>query len=160
MWFYEYDYSIGTTGAFHRASSPGNSTVGSSFFSSSFKLYLLDLPDGNILFCDNGDQSGQLYVYQPDTPPLASGKPTIYSVSWNADGSLHLSGTLFNGITQGASFGDDAMVQSGGTQNWFRLTPDSTGGYTNGTWTNLAPMGYNRFGYASVVLRDGRVMRP
>jgi len=112
MWFYEYDYSIGTTGAFYRASSPTNSSTGTSFFANSYQLYMLDLPDGTILFCDNGDKSGQLYVYQPDTPPLASGKPTIDSVSWNADGSLHLSGTLFNGITQGASFGDDAQQDS------------------------------------------------
>lgn len=112
MWFYEYDYSIGTTGAFYRVSSPTNTTIGSSFFSSSFKLYMLDLPDGTILFCANGDPSGQLYVYQPDPPPLKSGKPSIDSVSWNANGSLHLSGTLFNGITQGASFGDDAQQDS------------------------------------------------
>ena len=30
------------------------------------------------------------------------------------------------------------MVQNGGCQDWWRLTPDKTGSYVNGTWTELA----------------------
>jgi hypothetical protein len=113
-WFYEYDYTLGTNAnAFAPTSSPTNSTVGSSYNNSGNKLCFLDLPDGNVLVSDSSDASGgQLYVYQPDTPPLTSGKSAIASVSWNTDGSLHLAGTLFNGISQGTAFGDDEQQDS------------------------------------------------
>ena len=111
-WFYEYDYTVDPTNAFKPTSSPGNAAVGSSYDAAGHSLSLLDLPDGTVLFSDAQDPSGQLYVYRPDTPPLAGGKPAIASVSWNADGSLHLSGTLFNGISEGASIGDDAQMAS------------------------------------------------
>jgi hypothetical protein len=172
MWFYEYDYSIGTTGAFFSASSPTNSTPGSSFYAASTALNLLDLPDGTVLLASNVDPSGQLYVYQLDTPPLASGKPTIYSVSWNADGSLHLSGTLFNGTTQGASFGDDAQQDSnyplvrftagggrvyyGRTYNW-----SSTGVQTGGkivTTECTVPVGAGN--YSLQVVANGNASDP
>src|ERR1039458_5747086 len=69
---------------------------------------MVELPDGTVLFND----TYTIYVYQPDVPPLPAGKPAIQSVSWNADGSLHLTGTLFNGISQGAMYGDDAQQDS------------------------------------------------
>jgi hypothetical protein len=49
------------------------------------------------------------------------------------------------------------MCQDGGGKNWWRLTPDSTGDYVNGTWSPLTPMNHSRLYYASAVLRDGRV---
>jgi len=49
------------------------------------------------------------------------------------------------------------MCQQSGGVNWKRLTPDATGSYVNGTWTDLAPMHWTRRYYASAVLRDGRV---
>jgi hypothetical protein len=115
LFFYEYDYSIGATGAFQPTSSPRDPMVGSSLKADSYDLSLLDLPDGTVLFSKgNGtpDPAGLLYVYQPDTPPLASGKPTVDSVTWNKDGSLHLTGKLFNGISEGSAFGDDAQEAS------------------------------------------------
>jgi hypothetical protein len=50
--------------------------------------------------------------------------------------------------------------QGVGTANWWRLTPDSSGSYQNGTWTALAsmPTGYAPLYYASAVLPDGRVV--
>ncbi len=47
-----------------------------------------------------------------------------------------------------------------GTSNWWRLTPDNTGSYVNGTWTQLAslPGSYAPLYYASAVLPDGRVV--
>ena len=44
-----------------------------------------------------------------------------------------------------------------GTNTWYRLTPDSTGGYINGTWTTRTAMKYNRRYFSSTVLQDGRV---
>src|ERR1035438_3879978 len=111
VWFCEYDYSVGTNGAFLLTSSPTNSTTGASFHSASYNLSMLDLPDGTVL-TSLGASSGQLYVYQPDGSPVASGKPTINGVSWNSDGSLHLTGKLFNGISEGSAFGDDAQEAS------------------------------------------------
>ncbi|MFZ0826639.1 MAG: hypothetical protein WAO02_04375 [Verrucomicrobiia bacterium] len=104
--FYEYDYSSGSTGAFVRVDSPrGNFTnAGPSFITR-----MLDLPDGTVLFADGGSQ---LYEYQPGGSPLPAGKPAIGSVTWNGNGSLHLTGTLFNGISQGAAYGDDAQMDS------------------------------------------------
>jgi len=42
---------------------------------------------------------------------------------------------------------------------WWRLTPDNTGSYINGTWTQLGsmPSNYAPLYFASVVLRDGKV---
>jgi len=52
------------------------------------------------------------------------------------------------------------MVQQLFTGNWWRLTPDITGSYINGTWSQLAsmPAGYAPLYYASAVLPDGRVV--
>ena len=52
------------------------------------------------------------------------------------------------------------MTQSYVTGDWWRLTPDNTGSYINGTWSQLAsmPAGYGPLYYASAVLPDGRVV--
>src|SRR5438477_2111091 len=52
------------------------------------------------------------------------------------------------------------MLQDHGCQDWWKLTPDSTGNYLNGTWTQLAstPAGYSPLYHASAVLPDGRVI--
>jgi len=70
---------------------------------------MLDLPDGSVLYSDFGSR---LYVYQPTGAPLASGKPVINSITQNADGSYLLTGTLLNGISEGAAYGDDAQMNS------------------------------------------------
>jgi autotransporter-associated beta strand protein len=70
---------------------------------------MLDLPDGTVLFSES---SRQLYLYQPDGSPLTAGKPVIGSISLNNDGSYHLVGTLLNGISEGAAYGDDAQMSS------------------------------------------------
>jgi hypothetical protein len=41
--------------------------------------------------------------------------------------------------------------------DWYRLTPDPSGSYINGTWTTIAPMLNTRLYYPAQVLRDGRV---
>ncbi|HZI76055.1 MAG TPA: kelch repeat-containing protein, partial [Gemmatimonadales bacterium] len=44
--------------------------------------------------------------------------------------------------------------------DWWKLTPDNTGSYLNGTWSQLAslPPGYAPDAFASAVLADGRVV--
>jgi hypothetical protein len=52
------------------------------------------------------------------------------------------------------------MFQGGGISDWIKLTPDITGSYLNGTWSQLAslPPGYAPEDYASAELADGRVV--
>ena len=104
--FYEYDYTVGSVGTFTQTSSPkGGLTDQVTTFNTRF----LDLPDGTVLFTDGGSQ---LYSYQPDTAALAAGQPTINTISYNGNGTVHVTGTLLNGITQGAAYGDDVQMDS------------------------------------------------
>jgi len=49
---------------------------------------------------------------------------------------------------------------TGNYSNWFTLTPDNTGSYVNGTWTQVAslPTGYEPLFFGSAVLADGKVV--
>jgi len=58
-------------------------------------------------------------------------------------------GTVLCHTTSGGSQGDGTI--------WDRLTPDSTGSYINGTWSQIAPMTQERYSFSSAVLKDGRV---
>lgn len=51
----------------------------------------------------------------------------------------------------------NVMVQEEDGKNWWRLTPNASGDYIQGTWTPLTPMKNARMYYASAVLADGRV---
>jgi hypothetical protein len=44
------------------------------------------------------------------------------------------------------------------SKGWYRLTPDSSGSYLNGTWSTLATMHDTRRDFSSVVLTNGRVL--
>jgi hypothetical protein len=46
------------------------------------------------------------------------------------------------------------------TDSWYRLVPDSTGSYINGTWSNAGalPSGYNPLYFASSLLPSGQVV--
>ncbi len=56
------------------------------------------------------------------------------------------------------------MAQDGGAADWWKLTPDNTGSYVNGTWSQAASMGncggsaYAPLYYGSAVLPDGRLV--
>jgi hypothetical protein len=52
------------------------------------------------------------------------------------------------------------MMHQYNSPTWWRLTPDNTGSYLNGTWSQLASMAsnYAPLYYASAVLADGRVI--
>jgi hypothetical protein len=52
------------------------------------------------------------------------------------------------------------MVQGNKDSDWWKLTPDVTGSYVKGTWTQLAslPSGYSPYANASAVLADGRLI--
>jgi hypothetical protein len=101
--FFEYDYSVGPPGSLTEVSAPPTGFDGSGLFIA----FMLDLPDGTVLL---SGASSQLYIYQPGGSPLASWKPTIQSVTENADGSYYLAGTGLNGVTEGANEGDDGQM--------------------------------------------------
>lgn len=54
------------------------------------------------------------------------------------------------------------MFQSDSFTDWWKLTPDASGSYLNGTWTQLASLpaawNYGPYAFASAVLADGRVL--
>ena len=52
------------------------------------------------------------------------------------------------------------LAQDEGSQDWWRLTPDLSGSYVNGTWTQIAslPAGYSPLYHSSAVLPDGRLI--
>jgi hypothetical protein len=52
------------------------------------------------------------------------------------------------------------IVQDYCTSNWYKLTPDNTGSYSNGTWTETAsmPSNYGPLYMASAVLADDKVI--
>ena len=102
-YWYEYDYVSNT---FTQVGCPGG---GNSFGAAEFIETLVDLPDGTIL---QTGISQQLYVYTPAGKQLASGMPVDRSVIPNRDGSFHVPGTLFNGICEGAAYGDDWQMNT------------------------------------------------
>ncbi len=118
-YFYEYDY---VSNAFTQVSAPGG---GSTYNNPPYVTSMLCLPDGSVLFV-GGQDSQNLYVYTPDGSPLAAGQPAINSITENADGSYHLTGTGLNGISEGAAYGDDEQMAS--DYPLVRLT-NSSGGF-------------------------------
>jgi hypothetical protein len=114
--FFEYDYSVGATGTFTEVGAPYGSAGGpNNMLQASNACYvfeMLDLPDGTVLM---SDFSGTLYNYVPDanTNSTVSGlKPTISSITQAPDGCYLITGTLLNGISEGAAYGDDAQMSS------------------------------------------------
>jgi predicted outer membrane repeat protein len=127
--FYEYDY---VTNSFSSVAAP----TGASDNISSFQAAMLDLPDGSVLY---SHFTSQLYVYQPTGTPLAAGKPTISSITPNGDGSYHLIGTGLNGISEGASYGDDLQMNT--NYPLVRITSGSTVSYARTfNWSSTGVM--------------------
>jgi hypothetical protein len=85
------------------------SISGFSTSSSSYFGRMLVLPTGQVLYTTGG---AKLAIYTPDGTAVAAGKPTISSINVNTDGSYTLTGTLLNGIDEGACYGDDALMAS------------------------------------------------
>ncbi|HEY5041548.1 MAG TPA: hypothetical protein VIK53_06040, partial [Verrucomicrobiae bacterium] len=142
IYFYEFDYnnhSATPNGTFVQVHAPDGTLYDTTalYGGYTYTCRMLDLPDGTVLFTDS-NTNGQLYVYIPDASPLAAGKAVIQNYSWNLDGSIHLIGTLFNGISQGAAYGDDAQMDS--NYPLIRFT-DASGNVTYGTTYNWSSTG-------------------
>jgi hypothetical protein len=50
------------------------------------------------------------------------------------------------------------LAQGVSTNRWYRLTPDASGSYANGTWATMANSVHAPLYYASGILRDGRLI--
>jgi hypothetical protein len=63
-------------------------------------------------------------------------------------------------LTDGTVIVQEIHTDGNGTGVWYKLTPDNTGSYINGTWSQIAsmPAGYAPEFYASAVLPDGRAI--
>jgi hypothetical protein len=112
--FFEYDYTNGSIGAFTEVGAPYGSAGGPNNMlqanTSCYVFEMLDLPDGTVLM---SDFSGTQYIYNPDAntnSTVTALKPTISSVTRNVNGDFLLKGTLLNGFSEGAMYGDDAQM--------------------------------------------------
>ena len=106
-YFYEFDY---LTNTFTQVHAPGGTM---SLNIACYQTNFLDLPDGSVLYAQNqSSNSSRYYVYTPTGSQTASGKPTITSITQTSCNSFQISGTQFNGISQGASYGDDWQMST------------------------------------------------
>lgn len=102
--FYEFDYLSNT---FTHIVAPNGAD---SIYKPSYYTNMLQLPNGQVLF---GNQSTtQYYVYTPSGSPLVAGKPTIDSIIQDSCNLYMITGKLFNGISEGAAYGDDFQMAS------------------------------------------------
>jgi hypothetical protein len=85
----------------------------------------------------------------PEPTPLPPAGP--WQLVTNKPGTFSLSNPLL--LPDGT-----VMVQRTCTTNWYKLTPDNTGNYVNGTWSSLAVSPYAPLFFGSAVLADGRVI--
>ncbi|MDR3633479.1 MAG: Ig-like domain-containing protein, partial [Isosphaeraceae bacterium] len=105
-----------------------------------FTSRMLVLPTGQVLVTTGGTQ---LAVYTPDTGAAPALQPTISSVVQNKNGTFTLTGTQLNGVSQGASYGDDAemdtnypivsLVDASGDVYYARTTNWSNTGVSTGS---------------------------
>ena len=165
--YYEFDY---LTNTFTRISAPDGTD---SLDAASYISNMLLLPDGNVLYASQGDD--QYYVYTPSGTPLAAGKPTIdttWATTTNCD-TFMATGHLFNGITEGAGYGDDWQMNTNyplvrlshgdtviyaTTYNW-----NSTGvmrGTKKDTTTFVVPVGLAPGTYNLQVVANGNASAP
>jgi hypothetical protein len=107
VFFYVYDSN---SGAFTEVRGPGNPSA-PSIWTDCGPSWMLDLPDGTVLM-PSGCDSTELYVYQPSGSPLKVGRPHINTISNVSYGTYRLAGTGLNGLSEGASYGDDSQMAS------------------------------------------------
>ena len=114
----------------------------------------------------------------PIPPPLRAGQPASHAPlqtqprteNTNANASLgpyrwtplvNQPTFLIDGASNPILLTDGTvLIQDTGFPDWWRLTPDSTGSYINGTWTQIAslPNSYSPLYHSSAVLPDGRLI--
>ena len=160
--FYEFDYR---NNSFTNVSAPDGSASGNY---STYVTTMLNLPNGSVMYSVQG--SSTYYIYTPSSAQLANGKAVIGQITANDCGgsSYTISGTGFNGMSEGTSYGDDwqmatnypiirltngSNVYYARTYNW-----NSTGVQTGSIPTNAQftlPPGLPYATYSLVVTANG-----
>lgn len=74
---------------------------------SAFTMTMLVLPTGEILY-QNGSTS--LWVYTPDGTAPAASQPKVKKLNYDGSGKFTLTGTQLDGVSAGASYGDDNQM--------------------------------------------------
>jgi len=111
VYFLEYNYVKDT---FTQVTStiPGLGSDSIAGVPSNFANFL-DLPDGNVLMgVDQESISKQYWIYTPGSGPIPQGIPTINNIIPIDCSDYKITGKLFNGISEGAGFGDDWQESS------------------------------------------------
>ena len=165
---FDYDYTTGTITDI----TPGG-TLGSTLGSQpAFLERMLVLPSGNLLMTTGYAGSTQLYEYTPVGTPQAAWAPTVSNVTlssaFSAASAFTLTGTQLNGISQGASYGDDAeadtnfpivrITNSSGTVKYaksFNWTPGVATGSTVVSTQFTMPAGFGAGTYTLNVIANG-----
>jgi len=99
-WFFEFDGTM-----FNRTSDPPNNDC------PTYGTRLLLLPNGDTLFCREGDSS--FYAYHSETAtPQDSFRPVIQTCPANIvpGSTIQISGLQFNGLSQAVAYGDDSQT--------------------------------------------------
>jgi hypothetical protein len=104
-YFYEFDY---TTNTYTQVQAPGGGTTVND---SAFNFNMLNLPDGTIMLSQVNNTN--FYFHKPAGAAMAAGVPTINSITQSGcANSFTATGLLFNGISEGAYFGDDWQMNT------------------------------------------------
>jgi hypothetical protein len=93
----------------------------------------------------SSDTSGTASPWTPLKNPPPFGTPGTMLLE--SDGTVLVHDEPDNNVT-------------GGTTDWWKLTPDAQGSYIDGTWSQIAsmPAGYTPLYFASAILPDGRMI--
>jgi Secretion system C-terminal sorting domain/Galactose oxidase, central domain len=163
--FYEFDPA---TNVFTAIAAPGG---GASLNISSYTTTFLVLPDGNILYAQQG--TNQYFVYTPTGGPQTAWRPTVNTVTLTGTNTYQVTGTQFNGISQGATYGDDWQMRTNyplvrlvsGTNVYYARTVNwnSTGvrrGAAADNATFTLPAGLPNDSYSLFVIANGIASAP
>lgn len=91
---------------------------------------------------------------------IASAQEPFTAGTWTATTNPPASTVAHAVLLTDGSVLVNSMFFSSHSDPWYRLVPDSTGSYINGTWSNAGslPSGYNPLYFASSVLPSGQVV--
>ncbi len=138
-YFVEYDY---TTNAFTQVTSPIPGIGGDSIVNVTCQqLTFLDLPDGTVMMSldQDGGLSNDYWIYTPGSAAIPQGKPTIDGITALDCDYFSITGKLFNGISEGSSYGDD--VQNATNYPLVRFTDGTNVYYARTTnWNRIGAL--------------------
>ncbi len=141
----------------------------------SYQTQMLDLPDGTVLvsMSQTSSYSTSYLIYTPGSGPIPQGKPTIDNYTEISCGHFRITGKLFNGISEGAAYGDDWQMSTNyplirltngtnvyyaTTSNWNRIGAVQTDSLVDTAYFTLPSMPGGT--YSMVVVANGFASNP